>query len=286
MNFRNLSAAAFGQIDWEITDRLSLLPGLRVNYDQKSVNFDQQVYGGLQTDDPRLIALQRSVLAPQAYNVDVDDTNWSGQVTLAYGLARAVNTYATYSTNFKSVGLNLNGLPTDALGRPLLETATVKPEEVRHFEVGVKTEPFRGVTANVTVFNTGIDDFQTQVVNAQVGRAARLPRQRGEGARARRRVRRQRQSEPAIPAPRGAGVYRRHLRVLSRRAAAARGYRRPAGQGHLGFGAPRHLEVGVLPGRRVCAIRRPSSARPGRYSGPSTRAIGPSSRRARRRRST
>ena len=169
MNFRNLSAAAFGQIDWEITDRLSLLPGLRVNYDQKSVNFDQQVYGGLQTDDPRLIALQRSVLAPQAYNVDVDDTNWSGQVTLAYGLASAVNTYATYSTNFKSVGLNLNGLPTDALGRPLLETATVKPEEVRHFEVGVKTEPFRGVTANVTVFNTGINDFQTQVVNAQVG---------------------------------------------------------------------------------------------------------------------
>ena len=75
MNFRNLSAAAFGQIDWAITDRLSLLPGLRVNYDQKSVDFDQQVYGGLQTDDPRLIALQRSVLAPQAYNVDVDDTN-------------------------------------------------------------------------------------------------------------------------------------------------------------------------------------------------------------------
>ena len=169
MNFRNLSAAAFGQIDWAITDRLSLLPGLRVNYDQKSVDFDQQVYGGLQTDDPRLIALQRSVLAPQAYNVDVDDTNWSGQVTLAYGLTRAVNTYATYSTNFKSVGLNLNGLPTDAVGRPLLETATVKPEEVGHFEVGVKTEPFRGVTANVTAFNTGIDDFQTQVVNAQVG---------------------------------------------------------------------------------------------------------------------
>ena len=169
MNFRNLSAAAFGQIDWAITDRLSLLPGLRVNYDQKSVNFDQQVYGGLQTDDPRLIALQRSVLAPQAYNVDVDDTNWSGQVTLAYGLTRAINTYATYSTNFKSVGLNLNGLPTDAVGRPLLETATVKPEEVGHFEVGVKTEPFRGVTANITAFNTGIDDFQTQVVNAQVG---------------------------------------------------------------------------------------------------------------------
>ena len=33
----------------------------------------------------------------------------------------------------------------------------------------MKTEPFRGVTANVAVFDTDIDDFQTQVVNAGVG---------------------------------------------------------------------------------------------------------------------
>src|SRR5204863_4187138 len=46
---------------------------------------------------------------------------------------------------------------------------TVKPEDVKHFEVGVKTEPFRNVTANVALYNTGIDDFQTQVVNASVG---------------------------------------------------------------------------------------------------------------------
>jgi iron complex outermembrane receptor protein len=33
----------------------------------------------------------------------------------------------------------------------------------------VKTEPFRGATANLTVFNTDIRDFQAQVVNADVG---------------------------------------------------------------------------------------------------------------------
>ena len=74
----------FGQVAVAVTDRLRLLPGLRFNYDQKDVDFDQQVYGGLQTTDPALIALQLSVLAPQAYAADVDDTNLSGQITAAY----------------------------------------------------------------------------------------------------------------------------------------------------------------------------------------------------------
>ena len=169
LRFRNTSAAAFGQLQWSVTDRLRLMPGLRFNYDQKDVDFDQQIYGGLQTTDPALIALQLSVLAPQAYVADVDDTNLSGQMTLAYKIATSINTYATYATSFKSVGLNLNGVPTDALGRPVLSAATVKPEDVRHIEVGVKTEPFRGVTANLTVYDTEIKDFQAQVVNAGVG---------------------------------------------------------------------------------------------------------------------
>jgi len=169
LQYDNVSAAGYGQLEWRITDRLRVLPGLRLNYDSKKVNFDQQIYGGLQTTDPVLIALQQSVLAPQAYTADVDDTNLSGQFTGAYRIARSVNTYATYATSFKSVGLNLNGVPADALGRPILSAATVKPEDVKHFEAGVKTEPFPGVTANFSVFNTGIEDFQTQVVNASVG---------------------------------------------------------------------------------------------------------------------
>ena len=90
-------------------------------------------------------------------------------MTLAYRFGRNVNTYATYATGFKSVGLNLNGVPTDAQDRPVLAAATVRPEDVRHVEVGVKTEPLPGVTANLTVYNTEIKDFQAQVVNASVG---------------------------------------------------------------------------------------------------------------------
>ena len=169
VQFDNLSAAAYGQLEWRVTDRLRILPGLRLNYDDKSVDFDQQVYGGLQTTDPALQALQRSIFAPQAYTADVDDSNVSGQISVAYKAGARVNTYATYATGFKSVGLNLNGLPTDAANNPILASATVDPESVRHVEVGIKTEPFRRVTANLTLFSTAIRDFQAQVVNANVG---------------------------------------------------------------------------------------------------------------------
>ncbi len=169
LSYRNVSAALFGQVEWSLTDRVRILPGLRFNNDQKKVDFDQQVYGGLQTTDPALVALQRSVLAPQAYTTDVHDTNLSGQMTLAYKVARTVNSYATYATSFKSVGLNLNGVPTDALGIPVLSAATVKPEDVHHIEVGVKSELFRGVTVNVAAYDTEVKDFQAQVVNAGVG---------------------------------------------------------------------------------------------------------------------
>ena len=167
--YQNSSAALFGQVEWSITDRLRVLPGLRLNYDQKNVDFDQQVYGGLQTSNAALIALQRSVLAPQAYSVNVDDTNVSGQATVAFRMAKRINAYATWATGFKSVGLNLNGVPTDAEDQPVLSAATVKPEDVHHVEIGVKTEPFHGVTANMTAYDTEVSNFQAQVVNAGVG---------------------------------------------------------------------------------------------------------------------
>lgn len=165
----NTSAALFGQLEWRVTDRLRLLPGLRLNYDKKSVDYDAEVYGGLQTTDPVLIALQRSILSPLAYATETDDTNISGQLTAAYELTDTLNAYATYATGFKSVGLNLGGIPNDASGQPVLDAATVKPEDVRHVEVGLKAQPLPGLTANITAFNTEISDYQTQVVNAQVG---------------------------------------------------------------------------------------------------------------------
>ncbi len=162
------SSAAFGQLDWAITDRLHVLGGLRYNYDHKKVDFNRQTYGGLQTSDPDLIALKKAVYTDQAFNANTDNNNVSGLLTLSYKAGKQVNTYVTYSTNYKSVGLNLGGLPTNTSG-VMLELATIKPEYVQHFEAGIKTTPAPGTTLNLTFYTTSIRDYQTQVQTAEVG---------------------------------------------------------------------------------------------------------------------
>jgi len=164
----SFSGAVFGQLDWAISDRLHVLPGLRFNYDDKKVDFNRQTYGGLQTDDPDLLAIKRAVYTDQVFNANTDNTNLSGQITVAYKGSERVNTYATFSTNYKPVGLNLGGLPTSN-GEPMLELAEIKPEHVKHYEIGIKTTPSENSTLNLAVYNTDIKDFQTQVQTAEVG---------------------------------------------------------------------------------------------------------------------
>jgi iron complex outermembrane receptor protein len=87
---------------------------------------------------------------------------------LSYKISKAINTYLTYSTAYKSVGLNLGGLPTDN-GRVMTELAIVRPEYVQHWELGIKTTPFAGTTLNLTAYNTNIEDYQTLVQTAETG---------------------------------------------------------------------------------------------------------------------
>jgi iron complex outermembrane receptor protein len=163
-----LGAAVFSQADWTITNNLHLLPGIRFNYDKKDVDYKRETYGGLQTTDPALLALKNAVYTNQAFNFSVNENNVSGQVTLAYKPTKKLNVFATYSNSYKPVGVNLGGLPT-ANGVTLIDLARVSPEYVTHYEVGIKTKPTPQSSLNVTVYNTDIKDYQTQVQTAEVG---------------------------------------------------------------------------------------------------------------------
>ncbi len=165
---QTFGAAVFGQIDWAITERFHVLPGIRYNYDKKKVDYDRKTYGGLQTTDPALIAIQRLVYSDQAFTANVDESNISGQLTIAFKARENINTFATYSLSYKPVGVNLGGLPTSN-GEAMTDLAVIKPESVRHFEIGVKTSPSKKSILNIVFHNTTIDDYQTQVQTAEVG---------------------------------------------------------------------------------------------------------------------
>ncbi|MFB9110311.1 TonB-dependent receptor [Flavobacterium gyeonganense] len=166
---RASSAAVFGQLDWAITDRLHVLPGLRYNFDKKEANYKRTTYGGLQTNDPALIALKKLVYTDQAFDSSTDDTDFSGNLTLTYKFSDKINAYATYAKSYKPVGVNVAGLPTPPAGQTLSDLAVIKPEDVNHYEAGIKTSPFRNSILNLTVFNTDIKDFQTNVQAAELG---------------------------------------------------------------------------------------------------------------------
>jgi iron complex outermembrane receptor protein len=163
------SGAIFGQVDWAVTKNLHVLPGVRVNYDRKKVDYQKTTYGGLQTTNAALLALKKTVYSDQSFNADKDNTNISGQLTVAYKISKNINAFATYANSYKPVGLNLGSLPTPASGSTLADLAVVKPERVNHYEIGVKTAPTSASTLNITVYNTDINDYQTLVQSPELG---------------------------------------------------------------------------------------------------------------------
>ena len=171
----NTSAALFGQLGWNVTDRLTIQPGFRLNYDKKKGLYDSVVVNGdgvpvtFASTDSRIVA-QRGVLAPQRFEPAFSDWNISYDLTASYRIAPEVLTYATYAKTFKPGGVNLNGVPNDAQGNPVLEVGSVAPESVDHFEIGLKSQFRDGrATLNLAAFRTDIDDYQALVVNGQTG---------------------------------------------------------------------------------------------------------------------
>ncbi|RYE02935.1 MAG: TonB-dependent receptor [Sphingomonadales bacterium] len=169
------SLALFGQVEWKVTDRFSIQPGARVNYDKKEGHYQRDVYDPAGLPVPAsggtaINAQQRNIYVPQLVEPTFSAWNFSYDVTLRYKLDNDVLLYGTYAKTFKTGGINLNGLPVDANNVPILSASTIKPESVNHFELGLKTQFWnRKVTFNLAAFRTTIDNFQANVSNGQIG---------------------------------------------------------------------------------------------------------------------
>jgi len=106
--------AAFGEVTYDITDRLTVMGGVRVSQDTPSFQ-------------GRLLTVATNTLGPLSSNSKSFDSVTS-RASIRYKLTETINTYFSFSQGFKSGVFNVNSF----------QFAPVEPETVNAFEVGIK----------------------------------------------------------------------------------------------------------------------------------------------------
>lgn len=137
------SIAVFGQATYRLTDSVAFTGGVRFTSDEKDgVNSGQQFPGG-----------------PYFDNVEGKWEDVTYRLALDWSVAQDVLLFASYSTGYKSGGINQVVAPS--LGA---ENAIYEPETVRAFEIGLKSLLFDGILQlNASAYRNEYDDLQFQV---------------------------------------------------------------------------------------------------------------------------
>jgi iron complex outermembrane receptor protein len=143
------SVAAFGQANFEVTDRFIVTGGLRYTKDRRWGVSDTSTVG----------TPYAATSIPFHYDVAVKDDNLSYLVSASYKTGSDGLLYASYSTGYKGSGLNLNSAVS--AGTSLV----LAPEKVRNWEVGLKQQAFdRRLTLNLSAFWTELEGLQANIV--------------------------------------------------------------------------------------------------------------------------
>lgn len=157
------SAATFANVDWQLTDKLSLVTGLRLTWEKRS-------YVGGTTDLNPLgfsfLCIPAGLCTPGVpgpvaltFRDDkISDTNLTGRIALEYQPTPSSLLYASISRGRKSGGF-FSGITTD--DRALIP---YKPETLTAYEVGGHARlANRSVLVNGSLFYYDYDDVQTFV---------------------------------------------------------------------------------------------------------------------------
>ncbi|MEP1231257.1 MAG: TonB-dependent receptor [Litorimonas sp.] len=150
--FDNTSYAAYAEVGYEVTDRLSVTGGIRWTRDEKGIDATGSLAGGvpLITDSP---------VAEEAFE----------KVTPRFIIDYQVNDnllgYASFSQGFKSGGFNAR------YGAPLPEPTSFDEETVDSYEVGFKSDFWGGrARVNAAAFFSNYDDIQVVVFDNGIPR--------------------------------------------------------------------------------------------------------------------
>ena len=166
--FKMKSYAAFGEVNYEVIDRLTATLGLRYTFEDKAGSYATTVFGGLPTTPGTpLNNAKLSIFRPQSYSAADDGGSLSGRFNVAYEFTDDLMAYASYARGYKSGGLNMSGLPLDATNNPALAPAVIDDETNTTYEVGLKLTLLDGrATLNLAAFQTTVEDFQANIVSS------------------------------------------------------------------------------------------------------------------------
>jgi iron complex outermembrane receptor protein len=143
------SYAAFGQVDYAITDALGLTAGARYTVDNKDFSYESFIAGEQVFDfTPGSVgSLSR-----------LDDSFWTGKLALNYKLSDASLVYVSYNRGIKAGGFNAPLDPTTVTSNSFIP---FKAETLSSYEIGSKNE-FWGNRArlNAAVFYYDYKDSQ------------------------------------------------------------------------------------------------------------------------------
>ena len=138
--------AAFGEVSANLNDHFKLTAGARQTHEKVDLSIvGLPALGQTRTGHP---------VGTTTDSMSANNFSWRLGAQWNFDADRML--YTSYSTGYKGPGFNVN---TSVLG----DAQPLRPEIAKNYEVGLRSQFLdRRVTANLTVFHTQLDDFQTQ----------------------------------------------------------------------------------------------------------------------------
>jgi len=163
-NQKTESYAIFGSLTYNFTDAFSLTGGLRWTRERKAIDLNRIANSGPATFGAGDWWKPADVTSPLVTTAVQDESNtwsdWTYDLTPEYKLSDNARVYFRYSKGFRSGGYN-TGVTTQST------VATVNPEFLTAYELGLKSEWFDGrLNANASVFYYDYKDIQLNIVTA------------------------------------------------------------------------------------------------------------------------
>ncbi|TRX76599.1 TonB-dependent receptor [Pseudomonas mangiferae] len=158
------SYALFGSATYHFTDDFALTAGLRWTRERKDIDLERRQNQGPARFDGEDWWKLGNVASPLVVNAVQDESNtWSDytyDLTPEYRLSDNARVYFRYAYGFRSGGYNA-GVTNQAT------VATVDPEYLTAYELGLKSEWFDGrLNANAALFYYDYEDIQLNIVTA------------------------------------------------------------------------------------------------------------------------